>query len=135
MKHTASVMVAIEEDAYLRCVSYCAMKGLPNDVPMVYPTLYLEDAEGNIHGVLSRRPSDDAIMVGRAVADSGMRLVQLAEAFEAMLIKQGIDTYIIPVSRGTELERLLGKLYNEKPYHVDKKHSWFKRKIAKLARA
>jgi hypothetical protein len=134
MKHTAQVMIAMGDEEYARCAEYCAEHGSAS-APMTFPTLYLLGNDGEIKGVISRRPSTEAVMVGRAVANSGLRLVQLAEAFEKFLKRSGVTQYLIPVSRGTELERLLGKFYNEPPYAQDRHHSWWKRVIGIARRA
>lgn len=135
-KHTARVMVAVTDEQYGLAAAYVAAKG-EVQVPMTYPTLYLQDEGGEVRGVMARYPSqDNLVVIGKASADSGFRMLQLAEAMERLLAAAGVKGYLIPMSKDAPaLDAVVRRIFDVEPWGEDDANYWFTRRIPDRAPA
>lgn len=130
MKHTARVLVAVTEDQYARCVKYIEEKGEQVPDTMGFPTIYLEDESGKIVGVMATKPDAEFVICNKAIADSGPRMLQLIDAYELALRRNGATGYHIPLTkRAPKLRAMMERHWGIEPWGEDNAHIWYTRQI------
>lgn len=113
---------------YRRAQDCCRRGGYPR-VTLSFPTIIAE-RDGQVVGVLATGDSRRAVFAHRIVAETPQMFIRLAEAYEFVLLKAGVTSYLIPADETNEkLLRALEKAGTVREYARQDGIVWFQRPV------
>jgi hypothetical protein len=131
MKSSSHIKLALRSEHMEPLYAYVAAKG--DECPVLkFPTVYMEDDDGTIRGVVGTADVEDVLSCGKAIADDPLRFFELLSAYESTLRDLGAVMYVAPIYRNSPLVKYATRLGFER-YHEDDKHIFFRRYLQKAA--
>lgn len=129
---TDSYRLVTEPHEYSACHRLLKERG-DIDQQMTFPTV-IARREGKPIGFISTLPSKVAVSVGKLVVQETNRpliiAMRLAEAYEVVLRRAGIKTYLFPVDRKRpDFLAIVEKLGEAKRVRESTSNIWFERRL------